>query len=118
MAPKATTTTAPGIHQRRPKRRIANTSTAPPIAEKTAPMPAALAWSPSQSGHAWVTSPTSFARSRARAASGSATTAVVTEIAAATAAPARFGRRMSSSRRGGRRTISASTASPSAVCAT
>ena len=74
-----------------------------------------VAGQPSQS---WVTRPTSLARSRATAESGSAATAVATEIAAATAAPASTGRRIAASRSGGRRTISTSTPSPIAVCAT
>ena len=60
-----------------------------------------LATSPSQPVQLCVTSPTSLARSRATAESGSAATPVATEIAAATAAPARTGRRRSVSRRGG-----------------
>ena len=76
-----------------------------------------LATSPSQPVQLWVTSPTSLARSRATAESGSAATPVATEIAAATAAPARTGRRRSVSRRGGRRTISTSIPSSTATWA-
>ena len=118
MTPNAITTAVPGIHQRAPNRRIPNTSTAPPIAANPAAIVCAFARSPSQPVQSCVTSPTSFARSRATADSGSAATPVATEIAAATAAPASTGRRSAASRSGGRRTSSASTPSPTAVCAT
>ena len=109
IAPKATTTTAPGSHQRDPKRRMPNTSTAPPSAANPAPIACDLATSAAQPVQSWVTRPTSLARSRAAADSGSAAAPVASEIAAATAAPASTGRLSAAIRSGGRRTNSAST---------
>jgi hypothetical protein len=46
ITPNAITTTVAGIHQRRPKRRMPNTSTAPPIPAMTAPIAVLLTTSP------------------------------------------------------------------------
>ena len=46
ITPKTTTSAAAGIHQRRPKRRIANTRTAPPMPASTAPIAVLLTTSP------------------------------------------------------------------------
>ena len=85
--PKTITTTVPAIHQRRPKRRIPTISSAPPAPHSTAPIACDLATSPTQPSQSWVTSPTSFARSRATALTGSVARPSATEIAAAAAAP-------------------------------
>ena len=64
-----------------------------------------MATSPSHPVQLWVTSPTSFARSREIALTGSVSTVTVTASAAAVTAPAAAGRRNRSFRRaGGRRT--------------
>ena len=116
--PKAITRAAAGAHQLRPKRRITKISSAPPAAASTAPIAVLLATSPAYPVQLWVTSPTSFARSRAIARMGSVTSEIDTDSAAAAAAPARTWRRRTRSRRaGGRRTIRTSRASSTAVCA-
>ena len=59
----------------------------------TAPIASVFATSPTQPTQSWVTSPTSFARSRAIARTGSVARPSASEIAAAAAAPVSTGRR-------------------------
>ena len=111
ITPNATTVAAPGIHQRRPKRRMPRISRPPPAAAKSAPIASDLATSPAHPSQPWVTRPTSRARSDAIALTGSVATPRATEIAAAAAAPATTGRRRPARRKrsGGRRTSRIST---------
>src|SRR3954454_24613182 len=100
MSPKPTTRTVAGTHQRRPKRRMANTSTAPPSAASSAPIAVLLGTFAPQPVQLWVTSPTPFARSRAIADTGSVATVMATDKPAATAAPESTGRRANGPRGG------------------
>src|SRR3954447_22773748 len=84
---------APGTHQRRPNRPITSTSTAPPPAASAALIAVPLTTSTPQPAHDCVTRPTSLARSRATARSGSATSVVTPTSAAAVNAPVSTGRR-------------------------
>ena len=82
-----------------------NTSTAPPAPTSTASIAMPLATSPAQPIQSCVTRPTSLARSRAIALTGSVITVTAAERATAVTAPARTGRRKGPfSRAGGRRT--------------
>ena len=82
ITPNATTTALAGIHQRRPKRRIANTRSAPPAAANTASIAVLLTTSPAQPAQSCVTSPTSLARWREIAAIGRFATVTITASAA------------------------------------
>jgi hypothetical protein len=113
--PKRTTTTVPGIHQRRPKRRIPRISSAPPAPHSTAPIACDFATSPAQPSHDWVTSPTSFARSRATALTGSVARPSATEIAAVAAAPVSTGCRAPAARSRGGALRTTRTRTPSSI---
>ena len=91
------------------------TSSAPPAPAITAPMASERATSATQPVQSCVTSPTSLARSRAIARSGSGVRPATTEMAAAVAAPASTGRRRAISRSGGRRTKSTRVPMPIAI---
>ena len=71
----ATIAPAPGIHQRRGKRRIRMMSSAPPAAAKTAPKASLLTTSLAQPPQLWVDRPNSLSRFWAIAESGSVATA-------------------------------------------
>ena len=112
--PKPTASAAAGAHQRRPKRRMRKTSSAPPAPTITTSMTIPLATSPSQPVQLWVTRPTSLARSREIALTGSVSTVTVTASAAAVTAPASTGRRKRSWRRAGGR-LTTYTSSPISI---
>ncbi len=96
---KATTANAPGIHQRRPKRRSSAISSVAPAAAITAEIAADLPLSNIQSANPWVESPKSTARSCATAWVGSAASPSASERPAPAAAAPSSGRRPSASSR-------------------
>ena len=100
ITPNATTTAAPGIHQRRPKRRMPTISSAPPPAAKSAPIACDLATSPAHPHQPWVDQADVPAPAPARPrCTGSGASPTATDSAAAAAAPASTGWRRPARRR-------------------
>ena len=91
------------------------TSSAPPAPHRTALIACDFAMSPTQPIQSWVTRPTSLARSRAIAETGSGARPRMTEIAAAVAAPASTGRRSPAARSRGGALRTSTTRTPSSI---
>ena len=87
------TPAAAGAHHVRGQRRMAPTTAAPPAPANAASRVHPFARSPAQPRHDWVTRPTSIARLRDTADSGSWAALMPTASAAPAAAPASTGRR-------------------------